>query len=66
MSDKRQDLIAICEFIMSAQKLPTDPLDLISAMIEENRRLNAELRQLRLRIDQLDTSLNNKGGYFNL
>lgn len=51
MSDKWQDLIAICEFITLAQKLSADPLDLISAVIDENRRLNAELRQRRFDCD---------------
>lgn len=51
MSDKRQQLIALCEFIILAQTLPADPLDLISAVIEENRRLDAELRQRRFNCD---------------
>lgn len=51
MSDKRQQLIALCEFIILAQTLPADPLDLISAVIEENQRLDAELRQRRFNCD---------------
>lgn len=59
MSDKRQDLIAIFEFIMSAHKLPTDPIDLISAVIDENRRLDAENGRLKAELDRLSAAHSN-------
>lgn len=69
MSDKRQDLINLQEVFVAMSKLSDGPVELISAVIDENRRLNAENAQLRARIEQLDTSLSNmasraiRGGY---
>lgn len=66
MSDKRQDLIYLVEAAALIGKISGNPAELIGAVVEENQRVSAENARLKARLAQLDTSLNNKGGYFNL
>lgn len=57
VTDKREQLIALCQLLNLSKTIKDDPAELIDAVLCENARINAELVKVKRAADELHTVL---------